>query len=130
MSGLILLGGGDAAVALDMFREATGQEPYVRDLGLLIQSLHRPHTSWGGHEVYSDLHSKMAALLDGVNRNHPLVDGNKRLSWILVRATYGMNGYRCIPYEDQAYDIVMASAKGSRTIDELTDILSEAFVSD
>ncbi|MCL2464171.1 MAG: hypothetical protein FWF28_03770 [Micrococcales bacterium] len=28
------------------------------------------------------------ALLESVNRNHPLLDGNRRLAWLLVRELY------------------------------------------
>jgi death-on-curing protein len=51
-----------------------------------------PECSYG-HELYPGIHLKMAATLDSVNRNDPLVDGNKRLAWIVVAATYRVNGY-------------------------------------
>ncbi len=51
----------------------------VRDVGLLASALERPRTDIFGVEVYPDLHQTAAALIDGVNRAHALVDGNKRL---------------------------------------------------
>lgn len=80
-------------VALGMFEAAEGIKPTVRDLGLLESSLTRAAMVSFGHELYPGIHLKMAATLDSVNRNHPLADGNKRLSWIVVAATYQVNGY-------------------------------------
>jgi death-on-curing protein len=76
-----------------MFEMAERIKPVVRDLGLLESSLARASMTSYGQELYPGIHLKMAATLDSVNRNHPLVDGNKRLAWIVVAATYRVNGY-------------------------------------
>lgn len=82
-----------AHIALRMFEVAEQIKPVVRDLGLLESSLTRAAMTSYGQELYPGIHLKMAATLDSVNRNHPLVDGNKRLGWIVVAATYRVNGY-------------------------------------
>jgi death-on-curing protein len=82
-----------AHIALRMFEVAEGIRPVVRDLGLLESSLARASMTSYGQELYPGIHLKMAATLDSVNRNHPLVDGNKRLAWFVVAATYRVNGY-------------------------------------
>lgn len=80
-------------IALRLFEAAEGVRPVVRDLGLLEGALSRASMTSYGQELYPGIHLKMAATLDSVNRNHPLVDGNKRLAWIVVAATYRVNGY-------------------------------------
>lgn len=45
-----------------------------------------------GEEVYESLHRKAAALIIAINREHPLSDGNKRLSWIVAKAFLALNG--------------------------------------
>ena len=82
-----------AHIALRMFEVAEGIKPVVRDLGLLESSLARASMTSYGQDLYPGIHLKMAATLDSVKRNHPLVDGNKRLGWIVVAATYRVNGY-------------------------------------
>ena len=54
----------------------------VRDLGLLDSALHRPTATLWGRDAYATIDEKAAALLDSLVRNHPLVDGNKRLGWL------------------------------------------------
>jgi len=65
-----------------------------------------------GEEVYPDLHFKAAVLLEGVNRNHSLLDGNKRLSWATTLAFYAINGYDLRP-TNNAVTFVRGVAAGT-----------------
>ena len=62
---------------------------------------------------YGDVHEKAAALLHSLARNHPLVDGNKRLALAATIAFYGVNGHRLALTNDQAYTLVLRVADGS-----------------
>lgn len=66
----------------------------VRDPGLLDSALHRPQSRFGGAEVYPTVPLKAAALLHSLVRNHPLVDGNKRLAWLVTMIFLDLNGWR------------------------------------
>ena len=87
--------------------------PKVRDLGLLDSAAHRPKSSLMGQDAYPTLDEKAAVLLESVVRNHPLVDGNKRLGWMAVFVFYGLNGFDLDAPEDDAYDLVIAVSTGS-----------------
>lgn len=65
---------------------------HYRDHGLLLSALAAPLPVFG-EEVYPGLHQKAAALISAINRDHPLVDGNKRLSWFITVAFYAINGF-------------------------------------
>ncbi|CAN5609300.1 hypothetical protein BH10ACT9_BH10ACT9_58690 [soil metagenome] len=65
-----------------------------------------------GAETYSSIHEKSAVLLESIVRNHPLVDGNKRLGWLATFVFYGLNGYHLDAPDDDAYDLVIAVASG------------------
>ena len=84
----------------------------VRDLGLLDSAAHRPQTSLFGDDAYPDLHTKAAVLLESLTRNHALADGNKRLAWVAVVVSYGLNGLIVRAPEDPAYDLVIGVATG------------------
>ena len=84
----------------------------VRDVGLLEAAAARPGATAFGEDAYSSVHDKAAALLHSIVRNHALIDGNKRLGLAAVIAFYGMNGYRLTLTNDEAYDLVMAVARG------------------
>jgi len=63
-----------------------------RDRGLMLSALAAPMPVFG-EVVYPGLHLKAAVLIIAINRNHPLLDGNKRLSWYLTVIFYALNGY-------------------------------------
>ena len=91
----------------------------VRDFGLLDSAAHRPQATVFGDDAYPDLHTKAAVLLESIVRNHPLVDGNKRLSWVAVVVFYGLNGLALRAPEDPAYDLVIGVAEGRLTYQEV-----------
>jgi death-on-curing protein len=84
----------------------------VRDAGLLHAAAARPRASAFGVDAYPSIHEKAAALLHGLARNHPLVDGNKRLALGALLAFYGLNGFQLTMTNNQAYDLVIAVAVG------------------
>ncbi len=84
----------------------------VRDIGLLESAAARPRSTAFGDDAYPSLHDKAAALLHSVARNHPLIDGNKRLSLAATIVFYGLNGMRLTLSNDEAYELVMAIASG------------------
>ena len=47
------------------------------DSGLLQSAVARPQATFDGQELYPDVFSKAAALMDSLVNNHPFVDGNK-----------------------------------------------------
>ena len=68
-------------------------EVMVRDIGLLESALARPRASAFGEDAYPDLWAKAAALLESLARNHALIDGNKRLSWVATRYFLAVNDH-------------------------------------
>lgn len=99
--------------ALRIARHAIGGATEVRDLGLLDAAVNRPRASVFGQDAYPDLYTKAAALLHSLARNHPLVDGNKRLAWLATYVFCAKNGIELDPDDDEAYELVVAVAEGS-----------------
>jgi death on curing protein len=106
--------------ALRIARHAVGGPVEVRDIGLLDAAVHRPRASVLGQDAYPDLLTKAAALLHSLARNHPLVDGNKRLGWLATYVFLAKNDVSRDPPEDEAYDLVVAVAAGD--LDDVTEI--------
>ncbi|MFM8772389.1 MAG: type II toxin-antitoxin system death-on-curing family toxin, partial [Actinomycetota bacterium] len=87
-------------------------EVALRDAGLLESAAARPQTTVFGADAYPDLHSKSAALLISICKNHALVDGNKRLALAATIVMLGINGWVLTMTNDEAYDLVIAVASG------------------
>jgi death-on-curing protein len=90
----------------------------VRDLGLLDSAAHRPQTSLFGDDAYPTIEQKAAVLLESIVRNHPLIDGNKRLGWIAAVMFLERNDLRVDAPFDDAYDLVIAVATGDMSYQE------------
>ncbi|GAA2181135.1 type II toxin-antitoxin system death-on-curing family toxin [Brooklawnia cerclae] len=85
----------------------------IRDIGLLDSAVHRPRVSVFGDDAYPGLDDKAAVLLESLVRNHALIDGDKRLGWLVTVVFYGLNGVCLDAPDDDAYDVVVAMASGN-----------------
>lgn len=107
----------DAGDLVRIAARVLGHEPELRDAGLLESAAGRPFASAFGADAYPTLPLKAAALLHSLARNHPLVDGNKRLALAATIVFLGINGEQLALTEDEAYDLTVAVATG-----ELDDV--------
>lgn len=96
----------------------------VRDVGLLEAAAARPRTSVFGQDAYPSLEEKAAALLHSIVRNHPLVDGNKRLGLLALGAFLRLNERAFTLAQDDAFDLVMAVAEGSLEVIDIAERLT------
>ena len=95
----------------------------IRDLGLLDSAVHRPMSGFAGHEVYPTLELKAAALLHSLAKNHALVDGNKRLSWMSCLVFLSRNGYVPGLTHQEAIDLVLAVTQDLDDVPEIAERL-------
>ncbi len=96
----------------------------IRDIGLLDSTAHRPQSSIFGEDAYPSIDAKAATLLESLVRNHPLVDGNKRLGWLAVVVFYALNDLTLEAPDDDAYDLVIAVASGQLSYPEAASHLA------
>lgn len=96
----------------------------VRDVGLLDSAAHRPGAALYGHEAYTDLDHKAAALLDSLVGNHALIDGNNRLGWLAVVVFYGLNDVDLDAPDGPAYELVMSVARRELEVEEIAATLA------
>ena len=101
---------------------------HVRDQGLLFSALARPQASAFGEDAYASLELKAAALMTSIARNHALFDGNKRFSWYMTLAFLGLNGFRVVMTNDEAFDLVLVVAQGSLELEELAGVLTRHLI--
>lgn len=98
----------------------------VRDLGLLASAAARPATTVFGEDAYPAFADKAAALMHSLARNHPLVDGNKRLAWAGARVFCLLNGHDLVLGVDEAERLVLDVATGALDVPALAGALAPA----
>lgn len=83
----------------------------IRDIGLLAGAMARPQATAFGADAYPSMAGKIAALVDGINRSHPLVDGNKRLSWVCA-VVFALRNGRTLAAPQGEIDAVIRGVAG------------------
>ena len=103
----------------------TGGSPGVHDLAVLQSAVGRPQSSFDDQDLYPDLFSKAAALMESLIRNHPFVDGNKRAGMAAAALFLRRNGYRLETPQDELVSTAMGVVQAQLTIVEIAAWLQE-----
>ena len=112
----------DVEDLVDLAGMLLGDPPPIRDMGLLGSVAARPQITVFGEEAYPDIWAKAAALLQSVVKNHPLIDGNKRLGWLSTAVFLELNGVATQQAtNDEVYEFIIGIAAGARTIEEIAE---------
>lgn len=84
----------------------------IRDLGLLQSAVAMPRAGVGGQYLHTDLFEMAAACLFHVARNHPFVDGNKRVGAAAALVFLEINGTSIDTSNEALADMAIAAAEG------------------
>lgn len=90
----------------------------MRDENALEAALARPRQRWH-YRASTSLSGLAAALAFGLVRNHPYVDGNKRIALVAMVAFLDRNGIELTASNAEAIATILAFAANAMTEDEL-----------
>jgi len=102
-------------VLIEKFGGLTG----IRDLPGLEAALARPYATFDQQELYPYPADKAAAIFESLVINHPFMDGNKRISYVLMRLILMENGFDIAATQDEKYQMVIAASTGQIRFDEI-----------
>ncbi|MDP2208789.1 MAG: type II toxin-antitoxin system death-on-curing family toxin [Bacteroidota bacterium] len=103
--------------------ERYGGSPGIRDKNLLESALAQPKITMAGKYLHKTIFDKAAAYGFHVCKNHPFVDGNKRVSLVLMDIFLQKNGWQLIADETSAYEMMMNLASGKMNKAQLSNWL-------
>ena len=101
----------DAIAIHDRVLVVHGGARGIRDLGLLQSALARPRQRFA-YGKKTDAIELAALYTAGIVQNHPFVDGNKRVGFVLGVLFLELNGYVFNAPEEEAAGAVFALADG------------------
>jgi death-on-curing protein len=102
---------------------------YVKDAGLLDSALSRPKTTLFGEYAYPSLELMAAAMHQSLVKNHPLVDGNKRCSWMLLNVFLELNGHELQMTTEEGLDFTLGVAESRYDLEAAAAIISSHLTS-
>jgi len=92
----------------------------LRDEGRLEAALFRPQTGY-----YATLAEEAAALMESLANNHPVLDGNKRVSYAVTDTFLRLNGFYLEVDVSETYEFITgAMSKGEFRFDAIRDWIS------
>ncbi len=103
----------------DQLIAETGGASGLRDNGMLESALTAPFQSFAETELYPSLSQKAARLCFGLVKNHPFVDGNKRIGTHAMLVFLAINGVYLSYTQQELSDVILLLAAGEIGYDEL-----------
>ena len=97
----------------------------MRDRGLLESAVLTPQSSFGGESPFSDVVEVAAAYLFYLCKNHPFIDGNKRVALGACLVFLQLNGIQPPDDSKEWEEMTLSVAAGSLTREETTARLRE-----
>ena len=99
--------------------DETGGSSGLRDEGLLDSALNAPFQTFGDTSAYPSLQQKAARLCYGLVKNHPFIDGNKRIGAHAMLVFLAVNGLELSYTQQELSDIILQVAAGEKEYDDL-----------
>lgn len=96
----------------EMLIAQSGGTPEIRDDGLLDSALNTPFQSFDNTELYPSLLEKAARLCYGLIKNHPFVDGNKRIGTHAMLVFLAINNAELSYSDDELIHLILGIAAG------------------
>jgi len=97
----------------------------LRDRALLESALAMPQATFAGEHLHPSLPEQAAAYLFHLVKNHPFVDGNKRVGLACSLVFLRLNGIRVRASDDELVDLVIGVAEGRRSKADVAVFLRE-----
>jgi len=91
----------------------------VRDLNGLEAALARPFATFDQQDLYESPIDKAAAIFESLIINHPFVDGNKRIAYVLMQLILLDYNLYVEVQRDVQYNFVISASMGEIRYDEI-----------
>ena len=97
------------AILIEKFGGSDG----IRDMNALEAAIQRPYATFDGKDLYPSIYDKAAALVESLVKNHPFIDGNKRIGYVMLRFYLLESGYDLSATQGDKYNFIIEISKGN-----------------
>lgn len=103
------------AMLIEVFGGLNG----IRDEGLLDSALNSAFQTFDSEDLFKTVPEKTARLAIGLIKNHPFIDGNKRIAAHITLLLLELNGIAIYYSQNELIDVILKSAAGEYGYEEL-----------
>jgi len=96
----------------------------IRDYNALESAINRPFMTFDLQELYPSTTEKAAALIESLISNHPFIDGNKRIGYVLMRYFLLRYNFDISATQVEKFEFVIEIAQGKSNFDRIKNWLS------
>lgn len=104
-----------------MMVESTGGHSGLRDEGALEAALMNAFATFDGQDLYPGVEAKAAVKCYGIIRNHPFIDGNKRMGIFVMLVFLEANEIRLSFTQDELVQLGLGIAQGNIDAEQIQD---------
>ena len=104
-------------ILIDRFGGTKG----IRDEASLKSALARPYATFDQKDLYPETIDKASALFESMIINHPFLDGNKRISYVLMRLIMLEGNMDINASQEEKYNFVLKASKGEIRYHEIKE---------
>src|SRR5258708_4012950 len=101
--------------------EKIGGSHGIRDRGALESAVIQPQMSFGGNDLYPSVEEKVTALVFSLVKNHPFIDGNKRVGHAAAESFLLINGFQLQGEAEEHERVILQLAAGHLVREELLE---------
>ena len=101
----------------------TGGTIGIRDTSLLESALNAPFQTFGDEELYPSIIEKASRLCYGLIKNHPFIDGNKRIGVYAMLVFLESNNLNLNFSDEEIINIALKTADSTYSYEDILGIL-------
>ena len=102
----------------------TGGTIGIRDTSLLESALNAPFQTFGDEELYPSINEKASRLCYGLIKNHPFIDGNKRIGVYAMLVFLELNNLNLNFSDEEIINIALKTADSTYSYEDILGILN------
>ena len=100
----------------------------IRDEAMLDSALNTPFQAFGGVDLYPGVVEKAARIGFGLVKNHPFVDGNKRIGTHMMLVFLKLNNVEIEYEDDELIAVILSIASGDMDDERLREWIEDHIV--
>lgn len=99
----------------------SGGRSGLRDERLLSSAIYSPLQTYGGVELFPSTIEKIARITAGLTKNHPFLDGNKRIGAHAMLVLLNLNGIKIGYTQKELSDLFLSLAAGESSYEDIKE---------